>query len=312
MATRIGNDSANELVGTSLADLLDGRGGDDLLRAFAGNDTLLGGDGNDRLQGGAGDDLLDGQRGNDTLLGKDGNDQLYGRGGYDSLYGGGGNDQLSGGSGKNQIDAGDGNDSILAGKGFDTINGGTGIDTISFVNADGPVDAQLGDLGSGPADVFSEIGGNHFGGTASDIEIIVGSRFDDTLRGGLGITEIHGGSGNDRLFTDEFPAALFGDSGDDILLPSTDGDTSMTGGSGKDTFEILYGETFNSGGSEVNDFTPGEDQLLFFGDKSTEPFLTNNGDIWLIHFDDPDFGELVTAFQIVGITSLSASDYEFV
>jgi hypothetical protein len=114
------------------------------------------------------------------------------------------------------------------------------------------------------------------------------------------------------LFTDEFPAALFGDSGDDILLPSTDGDTSMTGGSGKDTFEILYGETFNSGGSEVNDFTPGEDQLLFFGDKSTEPFLTNNGDIRLIHFDDPDFGELVTAFQIVGITSLSASDYEFV
>jgi Ca2+-binding RTX toxin-like protein len=43
MVTKVGNDSANSLTGTSGADLLDGRGGNDILKGLGGSDTLLGG-----------------------------------------------------------------------------------------------------------------------------------------------------------------------------------------------------------------------------------------------------------------------------
>jgi two-component sensor histidine kinase len=62
MTTRTGNDGPNELIGTSVADLLGGRGESDILKGLGGNDTLLSGLGNDNLRGGSGDDLLDGQR----------------------------------------------------------------------------------------------------------------------------------------------------------------------------------------------------------------------------------------------------------
>ena len=44
MVTKVGNDSANSLTGTSGADLLDGRGGNDILKGLGGSDTLLGGE----------------------------------------------------------------------------------------------------------------------------------------------------------------------------------------------------------------------------------------------------------------------------
>src|SRR5436309_1164489 len=68
MATQIGDDGPNQLVGTSKPDVLDGRGGNDILEGLAGNDTLLGGDGDDRLDGGTGADQMSGGSGNDVYV----------------------------------------------------------------------------------------------------------------------------------------------------------------------------------------------------------------------------------------------------
>ena len=63
-----GNDHANTLIGTAMADLINGGAGNDVITGGAGNDTLLGGAGNDVLYGGTGTDSLDGGSGNDTFI----------------------------------------------------------------------------------------------------------------------------------------------------------------------------------------------------------------------------------------------------
>ena len=84
----IGNDSANNLSGTTFNDTLIGGGGDDTLSGgpgFGSGANLLVGDaGNDRLIGDSGADTLDGGDGDDTLAGLGG--------GADSLVGGAGRD----------------------------------------------------------------------------------------------------------------------------------------------------------------------------------------------------------------------------
>ena len=69
-----GNELANQLTGSSGADILMGLAGDDVLTGNAGNDRLDGGVGNDTLYGGDGDDSLDGAAGNDVMEGGAGND----------------------------------------------------------------------------------------------------------------------------------------------------------------------------------------------------------------------------------------------
>jgi large repetitive protein len=76
-----GNNNANTLNGTGVAEIL---GGD------ADNDTLNGNGGSDFLFGGAG---------TDTLNGGLGSDRLYGGAGSDSLVGGPGSDTMTGGTG---------------------------------------------------------------------------------------------------------------------------------------------------------------------------------------------------------------------
>ncbi|MFQ3678983.1 MAG: endonuclease/exonuclease/phosphatase family protein, partial [Pseudanabaenaceae cyanobacterium] len=65
----LGNNNADQLVGTA---------GGDTIAAFAGNDLVFGLEGNDSIDGGLGDDTLNGGPGNDTLLGSVGNDLLTG------------------------------------------------------------------------------------------------------------------------------------------------------------------------------------------------------------------------------------------
>jgi Ca2+-binding RTX toxin-like protein len=99
------------LVGTAGADVICGRGGNDILIGKRGNDLLLGGIGADRLRGGARGDILKGGGGRDVLRGGSGNDRLSGGPGNDRLYGQPGNDRLNGG------------------RGFDIGVGGLGRDT---------------------------------------------------------------------------------------------------------------------------------------------------------------------------------------
>lgn len=65
----VGDDAANVLRGTRLADRITGGGGDDAILANSGEDVVFGGAGNDRISGGEGRDELFGGRGDDVIFG---------------------------------------------------------------------------------------------------------------------------------------------------------------------------------------------------------------------------------------------------
>ena len=66
ITVKASGNGADNLSGTTGADLLLGQNGDDTINALAGNDLLCGGRGNDTLTGGAGGDRFSGGMGTDT------------------------------------------------------------------------------------------------------------------------------------------------------------------------------------------------------------------------------------------------------
>jgi Ca2+-binding RTX toxin-like protein len=84
-------DPRNQVVGTSVGDLLVGT---------SGKDVICGLTGKDELRGAGGADLIVGGGGNDIVKGGSGADKMKGEGGADRLLGGAGRDSASGGPGK--------------------------------------------------------------------------------------------------------------------------------------------------------------------------------------------------------------------
>ena len=190
------------IKGTNLADTINGTSLADLILGEAGNDLLRGLDGNDEIHGGAGNDILEGGAGNDRLFADAGNDSLFG---------------------------GEGSDILVSGTGSDHMNGGSGIDAASWQDSSVAISA---DLSTGRAsDSFVE-------DTMTRIENLIGSRFDDTLRGDSGANELFGGAGND---------VLLGGGGSDRLI----------GGSGNDTFDGGAGTNKIQGDAGIDTVTFG-------------------------------------------------------
>jgi len=119
-------------IGTVSADNLTGSSDADVILGLEGNDTLNGGDGDDFLSGDEGDDVLDGGFGNDFLIDSSG---------INTLNGGAGDDVLIGGSGANKLTGGAGADtfrftSLETSAQRDTVTDFTsGIDRIEIVTA---------------------------------------------------------------------------------------------------------------------------------------------------------------------------------
>jgi Ca2+-binding RTX toxin-like protein len=221
---------------------------------------------------------LTGTEEEDQIEGRGGNDVLKGLGGDDTILGGDGNDQLSGGGGTNSLDGGAGNDTFFFTDGFDTIIGGDGIDTLSFANATGPIEYD-GDLG----DIFLN---SVPSGSAVGLENIIGSDFDDHLSANGGEEErydiVHGGQGNDTLFSDQPFASLFGDAGNDALIGGQNGFIDLNGGSGDD---VLYGTSdSNMTGGKGNDIFH-----LNYGDALPSGFVGNGVDIPTLSTDETQF-----------------------
>ena len=148
------------------------------------------GDGtNETIDGGAGNDTLDGQGGNDTINGFAGDDTLLGGPGDDILNGGGGADDLQGGGGTNTVTYEDAAARVVV----DLVNPGT-------------------NLGEASGDTFGSI------------QHVIGSAFDDVIRGSFGANSLFGGDDYD---------VLFGRAGDDMLF-GQDGDDELEGGAGAD------------------------------------------------------------------------------
>jgi Ca2+-binding RTX toxin-like protein len=187
------------------------------LNGYGGDDRLTGGSGADNLQGGAGADTLTGSGGDDTLLGGDDNDVLEGQAGNDSLDGQNGDDVQRSGDGNDTHQASLGNDLIDAGGETPFITS----DVLSHVNlyADGTIKQGLTiDLAvTGPQDT-----GAAGIDTFIDVEDILGSPYDDVLKGNDDPTFVTGADGNDTILTRGGADRVFGGNGDDTLDPGND------------------------------------------------------------------------------------------
>jgi serralysin len=236
-----GNDT---LTGNASGNRLEGRDGHDVIDGGDGGDYLIGGNGIDRLSGGSGDDYLRGDAGADRLDGGAGFDLVYyhtsssairinladglaERGGdaegdtltnVERIIGSTRGDWIFGDSSANVFDGHKGNDILRGEAGADQLDGGDGIDWAFYDTSDARVRINLGDG-------VAESGGHAEGDTLSSIERVLGSGFDDLIRGDGGSNYLagggdadllYGGSGNDYLRGDEGADRLDGGSGWDL------------------------------------------------------------------------------------------------
>lgn len=282
-----GNELGNGLQGGEGGDNIQGNGGNDTLRGDAGSDVLNGGTGNDGLQGGDDNDVLNGGLDNDSLDGGQGNDNLFGDLGNDSILGGSGDDYIScdalfgdtlGGS--DTCDGGDGVDEFFgtyynwtesveftASTATDTlyndtltgferfyITFGTGNDTVTAATF-GEFNGGIGD------DVMRSVYDDavHFNGEDGN-DTLIGFTGNDFLSGFFGDDLLEGGEGNDTLLGGGGSDTLLGGAGKDRLLVLYDAPTTMTGGAGKDVFQLGTA----TGSVVVTDFE-NKEKFLFYG-----------------------------------------------
>lgn len=261
IATLIGIDS---VIGSSFDDRLTGDANANMLMGGAGNDHLDGGTGfvadalygdagNDTFVGriSAGADVFDGGAGNDTLdyssatggvvvnlTTGDGDDtvtrieQIRGSAFDDTLTGNDEANIFDGGAGSDILIGGDGADIFLLSEGLDTIYGGEGGDTLDFSGSDVAVLVDLGDLETSvltniTAQAVEADSANAVLAVLADetVENIIGSAFNDILKGNAADNFFNGGTGSD---------AIFGYGGDDQFTYGG-GVQSWDGGADTDT-----------------------------------------------------------------------------
>ena len=233
MATIIGTNAKNKLVGSALTDSLFGLGGNDIVQGMSGDDKLDGGSGNDLLDGGKGGDTMKGGQGNDTYIVDNARDKVIEgvlagtdlvrssimyvlSANVESLtltgtksIGGAGNaldNLITGNTGNNSLDGGIGADTLIGGAGDDTyiVNDnhdsiveriGAGTDTVRTSLAAFVLDANIESL--------TYTGAQDFLGTGNALaNRIAGGGGGDNLDGGLGADTLIGGAGNDFYHVD--------------------------------------------------------------------------------------------------------------
>jgi Ca2+-binding RTX toxin-like protein len=181
MAVIYGSNGADSLVGTI---------GDDQIRGLAGDDVLNGGDGNDLLIGGEGADQLIGGAGFDTASYEDANQGV----GVTINLKTGVNSGLAAGDTFNGIEAFRGTsytDNFVADASANTFDGVIGYDTLSYATSEQAINLTLtGVNGSG-------LGGDAQGDAFSNMDVVIGTAFDDVFTLNSGSTSVYGGAGND-------------------------------------------------------------------------------------------------------------------
>ena len=229
------------------------------------------------LQGDGNDNTLYGADNNDIIDGLDSNDTITGFGGDDTLNGDEGNDLLDGGEGADTLNGGTGSDTLIGGAGADVINGGAGLDWVSYYNASEAVVINLADTGQNTGDAA--------GDTYTDVEIFVGSDFNDTMTGDDGRNFLMGGEGDDTLLGGAGSDGLFGGLGADIL----------DGGEGFDSVGYVYATSAvtvdlvnqsNNAGEALGDTLI--DIEMVQGSVFNDSITGDDGDNWLYGLDGDD------------------------
>ncbi len=205
-------------------------GGEDFARATAGRALLSGGNGNDRLVagpdgnslgGGAGIDELVGGAGDDSLLGSHGS-QFFGRAGDDQLT----IDGLENPGLVTNLRAGIGDDIIINSLLDDDLYGGEGRDLVHHLSFTTFLGVTV-DLAQGTATGWGD-------DTLVDVEDVIGSLNDDTIKGSNLPNHLSGGDGADTIVGRGGPDQIFGDSGNDDL-GGGGGNDLLNGGGGTDS-----------------------------------------------------------------------------
>ncbi|WP_148169570.1 S8 family serine peptidase [Pseudomonas chlororaphis] len=226
------------LVGTRHDDVLTGNGQNNRLDGGLGADTLSGGLGDDvYLVDNAGDrviELADG--GIDTVLVSVAQYTL-GQNVENAQMLASGPSSLTGNAQDNWIDASAADN---------LIDGAGGTDTVSYAKATAGIVMDLALTGS-------QATGGSGNDTLLNIESLVGSQFDDKLRGNAQANTLLGGDGSDWLEGRENDDTLSGGRGYDTLV----------GGTGNDTY--LFGRDSDSDRIVENDTTAGNTDTLVFG-----------------------------------------------
>ncbi|WP_283810006.1 calcium-binding protein [Bradyrhizobium guangzhouense] len=327
--TLLGGDGNDTLsAGGSNGSVLHGGNNDDVLISndwvYGAANTLFGDDGNDALYGGYAEDSLYGGNGNDTLTagagynqlldGGAGDDLILGSGqplpgiqisSIDTMQGGEGNDTIytlsDNTEGRNALAYGDaGNDTIIAGTGFDSLSGGDGNDllvggshtvTISGDAGDDVLYSQSAWTSFGAGTALSGGDGNDslYAGSGSDS--LNGDAGNDLLVGGANTLFEDGGTGDDVIYTNDFPslgtgAAAYGGAGNDSIYAGYGYDT-LYGGDGNDLEvggrntvalhggnddDVLYSQSIAASGIQAGTAT------TLYGDAGNDTLYGGAGD----------------------------------
>ena len=210
---------------------------------------------------------------NDYISGSAENNYLYGWHGDDTILGGAGNDTLVGESGK------------------DKFYGGTGTDKVSFIGAPAAIDVNL---------VKSTVYNDGYGNTEEifEVENILGSNFNDVIKGTDGNNRLEGDDGDDLLQGKKGNDSVYGGTGNDELHGG-DGNDSLFGGDNNDWLKGAKGNDKLTGGFGADIFvlstTDGYDTI--------EDFNWNAGD--KIHID-------ASAFSINSLEELTVVTIEHI
>ncbi|MEM8616118.1 MAG: calcium-binding protein [Pseudomonadota bacterium] len=307
-----GGDDTIDLSSATVGWLINGQRGSNTLIGGSGDDTIVGssnagdfiegGDGNDTLNGGWGSDEVYGGEGDDIII-HDDDDEFR----EDILSGGNGDDRfLIRESGELKIDGGDGfdvvsiefdsrRDSFLSGTTFQDIEvlsfntSGEGnqlrfdagaLDSLGSIVAgnDGVTSILLIHFTSGVSDlrdVQLDIGGSFFGTDGGDDTInlsnathdwyidgqrgsnrLFGGSGDDTILGSTNAGDfIDGGAGDDEIVSGFGADEVFGGEGDDLIIHDVRESNLdiFDGGAGDDTFQTLANGTLQINGGDGYD-----------------------------------------------------------
>ncbi|MEM0949465.1 MAG: Ig-like domain-containing protein, partial [Pseudomonadota bacterium] len=199
------------------------------------------------------------------------------------------------GNGNDTVTGSDGDDFFRLGGGIDELDGGLGFDVVryNFGRVEAGIDANLPD---------GEITGTYQGGVSfnhsvTNVERIIGSEFDDTLRASDADWDFNGNEGDDDLIGGLGDDTLRGGDGNDTLTPGDGRDFQfLRTGSGFDTVnltgvtrgtvELWYGDLDNGIAATI-DMSSGVGTV----DKGDDGLDTLND------FDDPLIN---SALNIVG------------
>jgi trimeric autotransporter adhesin len=234
-------------TGNNANNVIAGNGGDNVLNGGAGVDTLQ----MTRATSGI-NYLITANLTTGTMTGH-GNDTILN---FENVIGTNQGDWITGNAGNNVIDGGEGSDELFVTNGIDTLIGGDGNDAIRFDNTG----AATVDLGAG---TYSLDASNY--GTASSVNHVIGSAFNDTLIGSSANNNMGGGAGNDYMIGGLGNDQIWGGAGNDRLVADFGNDT-LSGnssyifgadGPGADIFEIRT----TAGIVTINDFEVGIDKL---------------------------------------------------